>query len=113
MQIAVRDLQGEVAGWIPGDPAAVGIEARTIEVVTILAGFAPGEDAAFELKVAPADPRGRHPEGDVGGILPVMADRRVWHVHRAWPMHECGRAEGRLPRVAEVEKTRELVREPA
>jgi hypothetical protein len=66
--VAERTLQREILGRVPGNPAAVRIETRPIEIVTVFVRFAPGEYAAFHFDPAKAGPNhtGRgHAERDV------------------------------------------------
>ena len=50
-------------------------------------------------------------EGDMGRVLPVMADRRVGIVHRGWPMHERGRSQGGFAADIQRRVGREIVPE--
>ena len=51
--VTERNLQRQISSRIPGDPSAVRIEARLIEIVAVFIRFAPGENAAFDFY--PAD----------------------------------------------------------
>src|SRR5215475_6081009 len=64
-QISVGDLQREIRCRVPGDSPAVGIEARTIKIVTLFIRFASGENAAFDLHGLPLQAGGRNSESDV------------------------------------------------
>src|SRR5207253_10964031 len=44
-----------------------------------------------------------------GGVPSVMSDRCVWITHRRRAMHECGRTEGRLARITEIDVGAQIV----
>src|SRR6202022_1228359 len=54
--VAVRNLQRQIRGWVPGNSPAIGIEAWSIEIVTIFIRLAPGENTAFQLGGAQLQP---------------------------------------------------------
>src|ERR1044072_1069356 len=109
--IAIRSLQREICGRVPGDAAAVGIKARLVEVIPVLVWFASRKNAAFHFDISPDQTRCGHPEGDVRGILPVVADWRIGIIHCRWPMHERGRTECRFPRITEIDIRTKIVTE--
>ena len=52
--VTVRNLQRQILRRVPGDPAAVGIKTRPIEIVAVFIRLASGENAAFNFHVAPS-----------------------------------------------------------
>ena len=68
----------------------------------MLVGLAAAEAGRFDLE-AVVDPAGRDDaEGDVGRVEPVVGDGRLGAIHRAHPVHEGGRAEGRFAGQADI-----------
>ena len=55
VQIAVRNLQREIGRRVPRDASAVRIEARPVEIVTVLIRLAAGENRALDLHVFPRE----------------------------------------------------------
>ena len=51
--VTVGNLQRQISCGIPGKSAAIRIEIRLIEIVTVFVRFAAGEKAAFDLYIAP------------------------------------------------------------
>src|SRR5262249_11186598 len=70
--------------------------------VAVFIRLATGEDAALDFQIAPLQAAGSYAERDMGGVLPMMSDRRVWIIHCRRAMHECGRTECRLTRITEI-----------
>src|SRR5207245_356439 len=109
--VTVRNLQRQILRRVPGDATAVGIEFRLIEIVAILIGLAAGENAAFDLDVAPNEAGRSYAECHMRRILPVMAQRRVGIVHRRWAMHECRWTKRRFTGVTEIDVRAQIVLE--
>src|SRR5215813_6380675 len=86
--VALRDLQRQIFGRVPGNTAAVRIKSRLVEIVAIFIRFPSCENAAFDLDIAPNETGGSHTEGDVRRILPMMSDRRIRIIHRGRTVHE-------------------------
>ena len=63
--VTVRNLQRQILRRIPGESAAVGIELRLIEILTVFIWLASGKNAAFNFYIAPYKSSRGDPESDV------------------------------------------------
>src|SRR6266536_4857224 len=105
-QVAMRKLQGKIWRRVPGNASASGIKPWSIKIVAVFIRLASGKDAALDFHGAPDQPGGGNAESDVRRILPVMAKRRIGIVHCRNAMHECGRPEGGLAGITEIDVAR-------
>jgi hypothetical protein len=80
------------------------VEARALDVIAILVRLAARELRDLELPVVLDPARRKHAEGDVRRVEPMVRDRRFRAHHRGWPVHECGRTEGRFARKTRVQE---------
>src|SRR5436190_4251499 len=110
-QVAMRKLQSKIWRRVPGNASAGGIEARPIKIVAVFVRLASGENAALDFHGAPDQPAGGNTKCDVRRVLPVMAKRRIGIVHCRNAMHECGRPQGWLAGIAEINVARKIGRE--
>ena len=111
-EIAVRNLQRQVPGWIPGDPAAERIKLRIIEIVTHLVRLPSLESAPFNFQIAPDRSERDDAESHMRRVLPVMAERRVRIIHGGEPMHERRRPQRRFARITGIQIGGKIVAEP-
>ena len=64
--VTERDLQRQISHGVPRQSAAVRIEIRMIEIVAVFVRLPSGENAAFDLYIAPNKTRRGNAERDVG-----------------------------------------------
>src|SRR4029079_9594018 len=107
----MRKLEGKIRCRIPGNASAGGIESRPIKIVAVFVRLASGENATLDFHGAPDQPRGGDAKGDVRRILPVMAKWCIGIIHCRNAMHKCGRPEGGLARIAEIDVARKILSE--
>ncbi len=106
LDVAVAHLQGPVGGRIEAQTAGPGVQSKGIEVPAVLVRLAAIEHRALDLPGAMDEAGGDHPEGDVGGIQPMMGDRRGRIVHPREAVHEGDGPQRRLARIAGIEEHR-------
>src|SRR5439155_10394499 len=76
----VRDgvLAAPVGGWRDGEAGGVAVDCVAVEgwleLPALFAGFAAVEAGLFEAEAAPGEAGGEDVEGDVGGVLLVVAE---------------------------------------
>src|SRR5438105_14134186 len=98
VDIAVTRGETPVLRRIDREPAGVRVQADGIEVPAIVVRLVRVECGYLESNYSREYPRGHDPEADVGRVLPMVAEGRLWHVHRGRPVHERHGPERRFAR---------------
>ena len=96
LEVAVARAYGPVWRRIDREPNPVGVERVEVEVVPILVRLPAVEQRAFELHVLGEHSGREHSIGDVGGVGPVVGQRREGIVQGRRPVHVGHGADPRL-----------------
>src|SRR3954451_3097632 len=70
-------LERQLGKWVPAHPDGGRIERPGLDVPAVLVRLPPVEPRRLDLHLTHGDAGGDDPEADMGGIEPVMADRRL------------------------------------